>query len=306
MKRLKEFKESGQTLIFVLLVMTIALAVGISIPTRTISGVRRTTNIDSSVRAQAAAEAAIEYYLSRPVSELNGIIGNSDVYDCSATGARTYPPGGGSLTSSQDQIRATADVVISRYGCLGYNTLSDPYELPRDGMLEIKLDPRMLGDSTSSTLGSSQSIRICWDLPPTGYNPAIYYHYIFGPPPHYLIQKMGWRYNSTDEGENFKVATNYGAPDGYCATQELTTSTSGWLPRVLRITSLYNSSTVRVKMINSGGRLPYQGFIISATGIVGESQQGARRVIEARRSLPQLPVLFNFGLYSGSQTAPVQ
>ena len=52
--------ERGQALLIVLLVMTVALTVGLSVATRTIVNVRITTQEEQSQRAFSAAEAGIE------------------------------------------------------------------------------------------------------------------------------------------------------------------------------------------------------------------------------------------------------
>ena len=52
--------QKGQILLLVVLVMTIALTIGLSLATRTITDIRTTTEEENSQRAFSAAEAGIE------------------------------------------------------------------------------------------------------------------------------------------------------------------------------------------------------------------------------------------------------
>jgi hypothetical protein len=58
--------QKGQTLLFVIVGVTIALAIGIAVSTRTLSSLRRAARSDTSARVIAAAEAGIENLLSKP------------------------------------------------------------------------------------------------------------------------------------------------------------------------------------------------------------------------------------------------
>lgn len=62
----KYIYQKGQTLLFVIVSVTIALAVGIAVSTRTLSSLRRSARSDTSARVIAAAEAGIENLLSKP------------------------------------------------------------------------------------------------------------------------------------------------------------------------------------------------------------------------------------------------
>jgi hypothetical protein len=80
--------QKGQTLLFVIVGVTIALAIGIAVSTRTLSSLRRAARSDTSARVIAAAEAGIENLLSKPDSLLISASTPSDS-SCEGIGA-TY------------------------------------------------------------------------------------------------------------------------------------------------------------------------------------------------------------------------
>lgn len=267
--------QKGQTLIFVLLVMTIALAVGIAISTRTLSTIRRTTNIDSSSRAQSAAEAAIEYYLTKTPSQLNVLAGYATVSttptDCTKISAVQAYPSSGSLASD---VNTTADVTIQRYGCLASGG-STKYTINQDGILELKTD------------ASSGSLNICWSPSNTSQNSALYIQEIYGASAPYQIKKVGYKLTVTDSPTNFKTAVSGCTSPAYSLAAN---------SKLVRILSLYNGSEVTVTA--SGGSVQYQGFTIDAKGKVGGTTQ--QRKVTVAKSLPYLPNIFNFGIYSNT------
>ena len=87
--------EKGQTLLFVIVAVTIAMAVGVAVSTRTIQSLKRVARTDTSARVIAAAEGGIENLLSRTYSQLDKVADKpADQIDCSAIGAITGPEGG--------------------------------------------------------------------------------------------------------------------------------------------------------------------------------------------------------------------
>jgi len=80
--------QKGQTLLFVIVGVTIALAIGIAVSTRTLSSLRRAARSDTSARVIAAAEAGIENLLSKPDGVLMAA-SNPSESSCQGIGA-TY------------------------------------------------------------------------------------------------------------------------------------------------------------------------------------------------------------------------
>ena len=93
-KNTKYNNEKGQTLLFVIVAVTIAMAVGVAVSTRTIQSLKRVARTDTSARVIAAAEGGIENLLGRNYSQLDGAIA---VLDCGLIGAVPGPEAGACL-----------------------------------------------------------------------------------------------------------------------------------------------------------------------------------------------------------------
>ena len=76
-----EKNQEGQALLFVIVALTVALAVGVSTAFRTLSSVSRVTTTDTSVRVLAAAEGGLEHFLSYSTSELATAVNTCDSLD---------------------------------------------------------------------------------------------------------------------------------------------------------------------------------------------------------------------------------
>lgn len=74
--------ERGQILLIVVLVMTVALTIGLSVATRTISNLRTSTDEENSQRAFSAAEAGIEQAMQNSIAS-NGEFTNNTSYETS-------------------------------------------------------------------------------------------------------------------------------------------------------------------------------------------------------------------------------
>lgn len=89
----KYSNQKGQTLLFVIVAVTIAMAVGVAVSTRTIQSLKRVARTDTSARVIAAAEGGIENLLSRNYSQLNEAAYSDDGgrVNCAAIGAVEGP-----------------------------------------------------------------------------------------------------------------------------------------------------------------------------------------------------------------------
>ena len=81
----KEIKETGQALLFVVVAMTIALAVGVSVSVRSLSSVSRVSGTDTFSRVSAAAEGGAERFVVKTIQELADLTGT-------CTGSYGDPP----------------------------------------------------------------------------------------------------------------------------------------------------------------------------------------------------------------------
>ncbi len=282
--------QKGQTLVFVLLVMTAALAVGIAISSRTISTIRRTTNIDTASRALAAAEAAVEYHLARTASELDSLAGYppsgnspSNVTQCTQVSSTPIRyPGTGTLDSD---LQTYAEVIVTRIGCMSNNQSYD-VEVSPDKVLELRLD--------NGTDGVAS-----FDI--TARNPtALGLHIIE------LYQQgtqVQWRKRSVNLGSSNAISSDTNITTGASTINYQTANPGGsvrpLLVRILPIKSAPGKTSLTIRNVSSYA-LPYQGHKITAVGIVGGSQNSVNRTIVAAKSIPALPAIFNFGVYGES------
>ena len=77
--------QKGQILLLVVLVMTIALTIGLSLATRTITDIRTTTEEENSQRAFSAAEAGIEKALLESSGATGSFVNNTSFQTSIAT-----------------------------------------------------------------------------------------------------------------------------------------------------------------------------------------------------------------------------
>src|SRR5690349_3201017 len=75
--------ERGQILLIVVLVMTVALTIGLSVATRTINNIRTSTDEENSQRAFSAAEAGIEQALQNSTASSGTFANNTSSYQTS-------------------------------------------------------------------------------------------------------------------------------------------------------------------------------------------------------------------------------
>ena len=106
--------QRGQALLFVIVVMSVALAIGVAISTRTLSTISRVSTTDTAARVLAAAEGGAERFLSLSDKALVDAISG----DCPAS--TTSNGTGGCLVEfepvSGDKILAVVDVLVAYHG----------------------------------------------------------------------------------------------------------------------------------------------------------------------------------------------
>ena len=281
--------EKGQTLLFVVVAMTIALSIGINASVRTLSSLSRTSRTDTASRALAAAEGGIERYLTLSRKELE------DAIDVLESGSGSCPEGDYDSTAgacliefegSSDKIVSQAYVTVEEYTPAYY-----PFSLESGQVKEINLY-----DYDAGSYYSEPDIEICWtsdpesDLLYTSYND------------NNGIQARGGLQGVADSPTNPSSYETKGfdntavaGHDGYtsCNTVSIGTNIYG-----LRIRSVGGNSNVAV-FPTGGAPLPIQGFRIESIGRIKQDQAViASRAIKVVMTLPYLPASFDFALYS--------
>ncbi len=269
--------ERGQALIFVIATMTIALAVGVGVSLRNLASISRTSRTDTAARAQAAAEGGAENVLSRSEEEIAQMVG-------SPAEEIVFAP------TTNDNITAVASVTVENYNVpSGSGYL--PLEIKRDQVSEVKL--------------SGGAITICWSSLNESAESDIYYI----------------AYNSDGDTTRQGVEANdrTGFPSSYSSGGTFTGADSGnsdfenchdaTLPSSadgLRIRSINADS--KVGIYPTSGSLPNQGYLITSIGKLQNVPVGQEAEVKVTviRSLPFMPGIFDFGIYSGSSGSALE
>ncbi len=258
-------------MIFVLLVMVIALGIGLTISRRIIGGYKRTTALDSSSRAIAISEAALEKFLVLPTSTLDTYIQNNSCgSNCTI-----------SITGN-DGLVATATVTLSYSG---NSTTQVDTLVKKDQTYEANL----------SGYSSSAPLEVCWNNSTSGSNPSIYATHISGAAP-YVINKYAYNAASTIYSSNGFTNSSPDLTYPSCFTIPAIAT-----PKILRVRAVYNDASVHI-IPKNGATIPIQGYLITSTGYVNN----VKKTVKALRTKPFLPSTFDFAVFSTSSTDPFQ
>lgn len=254
------YRERGQTLLIVVLVMVVALTVGLSVASRSITNLKTSKEEESSQRAFSAAEAGVERALktscSNPPCVLTGdFIENKSSFNTSTTilsGAQ-FLANGGNTISKDDGV----DIWLTQY--------PDYSGGPWNGNLTIYWGDSS-GDCSNAALevivisGTKSSPRSKRD----GFDPC----------------------NSRRSSNKFSPPSSGGGSIGgknFAYKKSINNISQGL---IVRIIPLYYSTSIGV----SGGSnaLPSQGTIVSSTGASGTTS----RKITVFQGYPSLPSEF--------------
>lgn len=269
----KNYKnQSGQALIFVVATMTVAMAVGVGVSLRNLSSISRTSRTDTASRAQAAAEGGAENMLSRPESELKAFADNTPAGGVDETIQFTPTTG--------DNVTAVAEVTVDHYNvdpALGYI----PLEIDEGQVSEVKLN--------------GNGVEVCWSSTANDVDTDLYFI----------------SYNK--DGDMNKVgvesAQHRGFPSGYDSNFENSSSGKDGFDDCYNVSVPSDAVALRIRSINEtsrigvyGNNLPNQGYEITSVGKLSNVEQGeeAEAVVKVVRSLPYMPGVFDFGVFSGS------
>lgn len=264
--------KSGQMLIVVILIMVVALTVGLSIASRTITNLRISRQSEESQRAFQAAEAGIEQIIqsqSRTSSEYFGQ--NSASFETSAS----YPQGtsfalnGGDLVDQDTGI----DVWLSNYPDFSASVPSTN--------ITLYWSPNPLQANCTNVGGTN----------PTAVKSAIevivLYNNILSP----SLFKNVYEPSVCSRIQNAVPVAGGGATlSGITYNYSVTVPVTNGL--IMRVIPLFNSS--KIALVSSAS-LPKQGTIVTSTGKAGLTV----RKIQYFASYPQIPVeIFPYSLIS--------
>lgn len=274
----KSFSRSGQTAVFVFILLVVGLTIGLSLSSRTIRDLQGSTGSDLSSRAFAAAEAGVEDALRQNLGNI-------------ATGQYTaparFPTDNQSTYSYKVDKSPSFNQVVSADTAVQLNLKADNGSL-FTGNLQIYWVK--VSDSVENASGSRPSLEIT------------------------LVKNNAGTYSLTKYAVNADTrSNNFQNPDGTTqgpVTNSLPNYTSGQggnqtyanlatvaisssdKAEAVRIRPLYNKSSITAQ----GSGLPAQSYVITSQGIAGTST----RVVQVTRSIPALPAIFDYVLFNGS------
>lgn len=280
-------KENGQALLFVVVAMTIALAVGINVSLRTLSSISRSSRTDTANRVLAAAEGGAENFIVKPTKELVSLSsvcvgGYSGINSAPAQCVVKY-------VGTGDNITAAALVTVEEFRYTDNGNKVYQLSVAKDSVREVSLSGY-----------SASSIKLCW-TPDAGGDESDLYYIIY----HYNSSSNKYSYDKGflttggipapySLGDSTSAGSGAGTSYSHCNT---ISGLSGNLLS-MRIMSLGNNSTAGV-FPASGADLPPQGYKITSVGQLFENAAvKEEKTVVVYRSNPYLNSVFDFGIYS--------
>lgn len=273
----KKNKEKGQILLIVVITMIVALTVGLSIASRTVTELRLSRQNEESQRAFNAAEAGIDRVLQQGGEiTLEETLGNNSTFVVSAT---AYD-GSQILLNNGEEVDQDvgADLWLSNY--------PDFSGQIADGRLTI-----YWGDEDQTN---------CTEVAPV--RPALQLVLLQGDIANpqivkYLYDTCAGRTQGATDGATYGTQTITGIP-GYTFTNRIDTPVVITNGIIVKVIPLYNSTQVAVVAEDSSGQpiaLPSQGSVVESTGSSGETI----RRITYYQSYPQMPIeVFPYSIIS--------
>jgi len=292
MTNIKNKNRKGQIILFAVVGVTIALAIGVAVASNNLSSLSRVSRSDTSERAFAAAEGGIEKLLLLSGSELDGIA-NLTTGACNVVSG-TLIAGSGVCritysTESGDPITSTADLKVEHY-TTNQEYSGTPYlalNINNGDTVEVSLSDIGGGNKFNGTL------ELCWE----NQEAALYYSLN----KYYsscncdrgaLRSNVGFSAvgNTSTKGFVDVSATKYGSSK--CHTFTLTGTYDS-----LRIKSMYAETLVGI-FPSGTGILPNQGYKLTSYGKVSSSGSNVIKKVVAYRSYPFMPGIFDSAIFS--------
>lgn len=258
--------QSGQTLIIIIVVMTLALTIGVIVSSRFISTLRNISESDNSSRALAVAEAAIENILIIPDETLVGYVNHNNCgSDCILE------------ISGLSGYKARADVTLSFAG-----SSNEPYK--------IKIPSGEVYQLSLNGYGSDTEIDVCWDN-----QSSIYASYIYEQSGGVLSQS--YTYNPV--GYSGPINGFLEAISNHSHLSCFSVNAVG-VPRALRIVP-YSQESVIYFIPSSGQNIPSQGIEITSVGRAGD----AVKTVKVLKTTGYVPEYFDYAVYQKSLDDPL-
>ncbi len=276
--------QKGQVLLFVVVTMTIALALGVGISLETLSSLSNISDTDTSQRALAGAEGAVERVLALTDTQLAGVMAGT-IVGCTDAGFEA-PVNEGDPCRLTIEATDGADVTVT-VDVATFNTNNDS-----DDAYEFYVAQNEVKEV--SLVGySAGTVRVCWDEAVD-----IYYH----------------TYTASAESKKGIVL----CAGGNCSSgwdivghdQVASSSLAG--PNCVDAVVPPNSLGIRLRPFKEGANfsvsgigqaLPTQGYRIHTQAFLTNEDTDTDKLLRsvtAYKSNPYAPGIFDFAIYAGS------
>jgi len=315
-------KNSGQTAIFVFVLLVVGLAITLSLGNRTLLDLQSSGTSDFSSRAFSAAEAGAEQALK---GSLNTLTTSGTTQYTSPVA--TFSSSGQSLANFTYIVTPVTTVAlrISQDNVLQVplKTGNNSYYSGAVKLLWVNIKDNLSGTFGENVSGSRPSIEITLLKPQSGDFYA--YKGVFNADSvvnsnasggNYFVNpstsSVAYTLPGTSVSATLSVPNYNGGIGDTDANGNLTRFNQAYanlltisIPNsehyaYLRIRAIYNSVSVAVETGNQTNRdLPAQSFIINSYGTAGN----AKRSVQVTKSSPGLPPIFDFVLFNGSSAS---
>jgi hypothetical protein len=259
-----ERMKRGQALLVVMLVLGVAMTVGLSVVSRSITEVNISSTAEDSTRALEAAEAGIE-------KSLAGV-------GTFASGTVDHP-----TTNTFSENNAVVSVANISLGTASFYKL--PYELES-------------GDVATVDLGSStvNSVRVCWGTD-EGLNPVaeVMIYSTNGGSVEMRKWMIGPGFTTLGSNDTSKPCQGTSDPQIYNYRYSIDTSAIPGTLTMMRVRILGNKAHPFAFHLPSGN-MPDQGKDTFSTGTAG----GTSKKVKVTQLKPDIPFMFDSALFSGT------
>lgn len=270
--------NSGQALLIILLIMAVALTIGLSVVSRSVTEIRLSQEQEESARAFSAAEAGLEHYLA------TGTAPSEDLIE------------GFTITTDISNLGDSAVFVF-------------PNKIRADNTQTVWLVGHDNGDLGPSVKFTGGEIRVFWGNEETPYNDpktpaleAILYYEEGG--------EFKTKRHTGDPNPGRRSDNNFQAAghDGYSPNDEtfqffmrVQNLPAGAVYYALRLKLIYNDTAHLLGVKGIGDSIPLQGKCYQSTAQSAES--GIASKVEQCQLYSSLPTAFDYVLFSsGSLT----
>lgn len=255
-------KQNGQALLIVVLVMVVALTVGLSIATKSITNFRSSTDLASSQKALSAAEAGIEQAIKSNLSISNPSFTGDSSYNTtlSQVSGTTFLLNGGNPVSQDSGI----DLWLSDYS-------TDSAKLYQNNLYNGNFT-LYWGNNSGDCNNAALEVVV---ISGTRASPVLT-RYAYDP---CLSRRSTNNFSFTSVSRS-----NVAGMDFYYKTTDVISVTNGLIARVI---PLYTNSPIAVIGVPQAPTtgFPTQGSVITSVGASGNTQ----RRVNVFQGYPELP-----------------